>query len=231
MAVRPIYCSSGDPPLVIQMDIHFEWHPGFSPAQKQKSIRSLHEAARRTSALKNVLEVSSRSSDSLGRSLSAFSLSMFVPGVGAMSLESAFQGSKVFSVTGPLSSAYELAPREAKAAARDVNSREALIGFQFDGTTWDIEPKTWFYDWLYLSALRELPANNLRLLSTYDAFTDIEFNPAKSFNCQARSCAIASALIRRGELDKAVEDRQFLRSVAYPDVSAPSPKMNQESLL
>ena len=31
-------------------------------------------------------------------------------------------------------------------------------------------------------------------LEIYDAFTDIEFNPNKSINCQARSCALFLAL-------------------------------------
>ena len=39
-----------------------------------------------------------------------------------------------------------------------------------------------------------------------DAFTDIEFNPEKSFNCQARSCALYVALLKAGILRDAMTD-------------------------
>lgn len=38
----------------------------------------------------------------------------------------------------------------------------------------------------------------------HDCFTDIEFNPKKSLNCQARSCALAVALKRAGTLTVAM---------------------------
>jgi hypothetical protein len=41
-------------------------------------------------------------------------------------------------------------------------------------------------------------------LSKIDGFTDIEFNPEKSVNCQARSCAFFVALEKRDLLDEAM---------------------------
>lgn len=42
-------------------------------------------------------------------------------------------------------------------------------------------------------------------LRQYVGFTDIEFNPARSVNCQARSCALFAALMSNDLLEKAVE--------------------------
>lgn len=38
----------------------------------------------------------------------------------------------------------------------------------------------------------------------YDGFTDIEFNPEKSINCQARAAALFVSLSRRGLLELAM---------------------------
>ena len=52
-----------------------------------------------------------------------------------------------------------------------------------------LEPRTFFYDWLYVSAL----AGHLELVNELErraAFTDIEFNPKRSINFQAHSVAL-----------------------------------------
>ena len=38
-------------------------------------------------------------------------------------------------------------------------------------------------------------------LIDYDAFTDIEFNPQKSINCQAKSAALFVGLVKQGSID------------------------------
>ena len=43
-------------------------------------------------------------------------------------------------------------------------------------------------------------------LLKFDAFNDIEFNPEKSFNCQARSCALYVSLLETGLLHDALAD-------------------------
>ena len=56
-----------------------------------------------------------------------------------------------------------------------------------------------FYTWIYLKSLeqkKELLIN----LKLYDIFTDIEFNPKKSINCQAYSAALFISLMKRGLL-------------------------------
>ena len=43
----------------------------------------------------------------------------------------------------------------------------------------------------------------------YDAFTDIEFNPEKSLNCQAQAAAIFVSLSRQGLIEKAKDFEEF----------------------
>jgi len=82
-----------------------------------------------------------------------------------------------------------------------------LTGFRFNGFSFPLEPKTIFYDWLYITAIyphREW----LERLYRYAGFTDIEFNPSKSINCQARSCALFVSLMKNDLLQQAVASPQ-----------------------
>ena len=45
-----------------------------------------------------------------------------------------------------------------------------------------------------------------RQVVEYDAFTDIEFNPQKSVNCQARAVALFVSLCRRELLQRVLDD-------------------------
>ncbi len=42
------------------------------------------------------------------------------------------------------------------------------------------------------------------VLLRYDGFSDIEFNPKKSINCQAAAAALYKALVREKQLDSAL---------------------------
>ena len=50
-------------------------------------------------------------------------------------------------------------------------------------------------------------------LSEYDGATDIEFNPKKSANCQACSCALYCTMSRNKKLDVLREPDSFIRIV------------------
>ena len=82
-----------------------------------------------------------------------------------------------------------------------------LVGFRFEGFDFPLEPKTAFYDWLYISFLKDYRDWAPKLYA-YGGFTDVEFNPHRSINCQARSCALFLSLMRRNLLDKALESPQ-----------------------
>lgn len=194
MAKRPIFVPVPEgSPLVDEIPIEFTWHPGFAVSQKKKNVAALHEAAA-LAGLSPLLEVSSKSDRELGQSLSAFNLRIEVEGR-ETSVESAFQGSKVFEQGGPFKELLFAGSREAKRDPRLRNSGR-LIGFRFEGREIPLTPDTAFYDWLYVSALRRQP-ESIAQLKRYAGFTDIEFNPKRSLNCQARTCALVVALKER----------------------------------
>ena len=83
------------------------------------------------------------------------------------------------------------------------------MAFELNGVRFPLIPPTAFYDWLYFQAL--YPHRDwLRKLHQFEGFTDIEFNPAKSINCQARACALFVATAHRGYLELAVESFENL---------------------
>ncbi|WP_048965487.1 DarT1-associated NADAR antitoxin family protein, partial [Escherichia coli] len=126
-------------------------------------------------------------------------------------VESAFQASKVFEMGGPYVDILDKSSVEAK---KDLRLKEsgALVNFKFYNTLWPLVPRTAFYDWLYLSALNQNKKLALHLLS-FDGFTDIEFNPAKSINCQARAAALYVSLVRRNMLDDVLSSKDKFLSV------------------
>ena len=211
MAQRPIFIPSiSGPVLVTVIPVEFVWHPGMSKSQKQKSIRSLHEVAAKTIGIRRILEISSKSEDEIGVRLSAFNLRVQLTNVVSASVEALFQGSKVFSNGGPFTDIYLKDSREAKKDER-LRASGQLIGFRCDNRDWPLYPQTVFYDWLYLSALRQNSALAAKVLE-YDGFSDIEFNPQKSINCQAASAALYKALVGRGLFDVAMSSpEEFIR--------------------
>lgn len=202
MAKRPIFLPDlGGYPYAMSEEIEFEWYPGFSLKQARRSIRSLHEAAEKR-GIAPVLEISGKSEDALGALLSAFKLLLTLPDGKSMSVECAYQGSKVFENGGPYHDLYGVSSREAKTDSRLKNSGE-VVAFDFMGRKFDIEPKTAFYDWLYLQALCQQESSIVEQLNRYKAFSDIAFNPSRSINCQARAAAVYVALNQR---EASVED-------------------------
>lgn len=212
MAERPIFIAQGSPEhLVQEISVSFKWNPGFAPVQKRKNVAALHEAAQKLD-LFPLLEVSTKSDEKIGQHLSAFNLKIKTD-IGEISIESCYQGSKVFENGGPYTDIYKLDSWSAKKDERLKNSG-ALIGFEYFGKKWPIVPKTAFYDWLYLSALIS-HQEYLKRLFKYKGFTDIEFNPIKSINCQARTCALLVSLIKLGALDDALRSQgDFITMVA-----------------
>ena len=102
MAQRPVFISNKDKQeLVEAKNIEFEWFPGFSVKQKQRSIQSLHESILEEYPTLKVLEVSSKADNELGIALSAFNLMIETKRNKSFSVETAFQASKVFEFGGP----------------------------------------------------------------------------------------------------------------------------------
>jgi hypothetical protein len=201
MAERPIFIPAASAVhLVEEVFLPLQWHSGFAVVQKEKNIRELHASAK-AAGFGPLLEISTKSERTAGRHLSAFHLKVKTEEFGPLPLECVFQGSKVFESGGPFTDLYRKDVREAK---RDNRLRESgkLVAFRFQGHTFSLEPKTFFYDWLYIGAIYE-HREWLSRLQTYAGFTDIEFNPQKSINCQARSIALFMTLMKRNLLDEA----------------------------
>jgi hypothetical protein len=214
VAIRPIFIpTNSNNELYTELKVDFKYYNGFAAVQKSKSIISLHEMANELGYI-NLLEVSTKSSEKLGYKLSAFNLMLETQNYGSISIESAFQGSKVFENGGPYNDIYLIEPLDAKRDLRIKNSGN-LVCFEFENITWDLEPKSAFYDWIYIKAIyphiEYIKAN----LTKYDAFTDIEFNPKKSINCQARTCAILTSLINLNLIDKAMKSPENFISLVY----------------
>jgi len=208
MAERPVFAPvlSG-PTLVRTWDISFAWSAGMSVKQAQKSIDSLHEAAKRRMNVNKVLEISSKSKDPKGVKLSAFNLMINTKKHNqTFSVECAYQSAKVFEHGGPYKDLREKTSREAKTDPR-LKESGRLLRFQFFETEWALEPKTAFYDWLYINALHNEPELAEHVLE-HRAFTDIAFNPERSLNCQAYSAALYVALHERGLLTAEVVKRK-----------------------
>ncbi|HBM7607037.1 TPA: hypothetical protein LZ300_004150 [Enterobacter hormaechei subsp. xiangfangensis] len=212
MAVRPVFIpTNAGNVLSVTKDVDFPWAPGMSKTQKQKSIRALHAAANEL-GVNSLLEISSKSEDELGVKLSAFNLRIKTKKLGKeFTVESAFQASKVFEMGGPYVDILDKSSVEAK---KDLRLKESgsLVNFKFYNTLWPLVPRTAFYDWLYLSALNQNKQLALHLLR-FDGFTDIEFNPVKSINCQARAAALYVSLVRRNMLDDVLSSKDEFLSV------------------
>lgn len=222
MATRPVFVPNFDEgPLVREIDTEFEWHPGFSTTQKRKNIRELHESAAEK-GISHILEISTKSKKELGRKLSAFNLKVIVNKNHEMTVESAYQGSKVFEKGGPFEDIYDKTSKEAKKDSRIRESGD-LVNFSLKGDVWSLEPKTAFYNWIYVNALYQHKNLGKKIIN-YDGFTDIEFNPEKSVNCQARGAALFVSLLKRGILREVLLDKEVFREVVATNSHKPLKK-------
>lgn len=208
MALRKAFIKSDNPNKFVNEElVEFEWYPGFSKSQKQKSIQSLHNNINNLYQIDDnkILEISTKSNSKLGNALSAFNLKLKLNGI-YNSVEVFFQSSKVFDLGGPYVDILQKSSIDAK---RDERLKESgrLLEFNLFNDLWELEPKTLFYDWLYLNAVyqNEELANDI---IKFQCFTDIEFNHTKSFNCQARSAALFVSLYHQSLLNDALKSKE-----------------------
>jgi len=221
MAQRPIFSiDETNKGLITEELVEFEYFTGFSRSQKEKSINSLHKAGSHK-GINSILEVSTKSSSKVGVLLSAFNLSFLSSENKEIFLESVFQGSKIYENNdGPHTDLYNMSPSDVKKDTR-IDRNKQIIGFQYNNILWGTEPKTAFYDWLYLNALKfnieNSGDNTYKEVLNYCSFTDIEFNHKKSINCQARSCALYVSLQQKNLLDKALANKESFLTILSRD--------------
>ena len=218
MATRPIFIpnykkiSNNDitiDNLVQIKNVDFTWHSGLSIADKQKSIASLHENAKKIDGVNHVLEISTRSTEKLGVALSAFNLKIRTTKNNEIPVECVYQSSKVFQGNVQYLDFLHKSPAEAKKDERLKSSGE-IIAFRPFGKQekeWNVNPISAFYNWIYINALMQHSEYHKQLLN-YQAFTDIEFNPKKSLNCQAYATALFCSLYKKELLDEIMQTPQ-----------------------
>lgn len=188
MAKRPaFFIQQGK---VVSEIYSFEWFPGFAISQKQKSIESLHNAIMKADTGAKPLEISTKSKEAIGIKLSAFNLKL-----NNYALENIFQSAKVFENGGPYLDLLDVLPKEAKRDER-LHTSGNLRMFRYENEDFPIIPKTVFYDFIYIAAVKKMfAADKINAISNYNYFTDIEFNPAKSINTQARAAAMIKLIV------------------------------------
>jgi hypothetical protein len=214
VATRPIFTPSTSGKLLVWTHhVNFEWFPGMAKSQAQKSIVSLHENAKRQVHVSKVLEISSKSLDELGVALSAFNLMIRTPKGVEYSLECAYQSGEGFEHGGPVKDLRHVRSIDAKRDPR-LLQHGRLIKFSIYGMDWDLQPRTAFYDWLYINALHKHQELAEQVL-TYRAFSDIAFNPDRSINCQAYAAALYVSLHDRGLLTPEVlkDKKTYLEAI------------------
>lgn len=215
MAYRPVFY--GDAFGYKKHMIDFEFFTGFSLSQKQKSIQSLHKSISRNFPGRKILEVSSKSPDEIGRQASAFNLNVILKSGKEFSVEQIFQGSKKFRRGGSqLHLIDQMTSKELKKYIGKVHQVDELVSFECFGQIFPLKPQTFFYNWLYINSLHknQLLANQI---INYDTFTDIEFNPNKSKNCQAEACSIYVYLYKSNLLDFALSSKENFLQVVYQE--------------
>lgn len=231
MAIRPIYIPAKSGKFLVKaVPVDFKWHAGMAISQKQKSVDELHSSAKnKVSGIKKILEVSSKSKEDIGVKLSAFNLMIKTKRYGrTFSVECAYQSSKVFESGQQYIDLLNATSIEAKKDPRLKDSGR-VTSFRFYGQVWPISPMTAFYDWLYVNALKNNPELHAEL-DQYDAFTDIEFNPEKSINCQAYAVSLFKALQSRNLLDEATSSQEnFIK--LYSDYSISNTNENESNQL
>ena len=154
-------------------------HPPFHTAVE-------HGRPRRT------LEISSRSSDRLGRDLSAMNL----PAAGdphGRSVEAVYQAAKCYGDGGP-DAHVSRSGYEAKRRDRERRRQGPLAGFRHEGRQWPPETGSAFYDRLWTrSALRHCGHGVVERLQRYDGFTD-QFHRPRALACQAKTAATVAGM-------------------------------------
>lgn len=209
-AVRPCYYI--DKNGIDKFDVEFEYLGGFAKANKQKNIAKMHESIKNLVGHDaKILEISKASAQPLGVMLSAFNLELTLNNIKS-SVERFFQGSKKFKNGGPFSEIYTNSKIHPKKYPLLKESGD-FVGFELFNESFSTNPASYFYDFLYLTALSQNPklANGI---CEFEYFTDIEFNPKKSLSSQSKSAALFLYLKHKNLLKEALKSKEsFLECV------------------
>jgi hypothetical protein len=232
--------------------VEFDWYKGLSWQVRQKSSLSFAAVIEKMypTMKDKILEVSTKSINyELGTALSAMNLNYYDESTSqTFTVENWFQSSKQFIKNGNIYGPYkELLHVDPLTAKRYLNTNldkkiidqykddilfskiqneiqnANLHSFVFLGNSYRIEPKSAFYDYLYVKALVQNDSLS-SAIKKYRIFTDIEYNPIVKgrrirFNSQARACAIYVALSNRGLIEEALLSfESFVSCIQYEEM-------------
>lgn len=183
---------------------------GYTTPQKRILINRVHESFMRNFHETQPLECSSKGEVELGRKLSA----MYLKNKNGVAVENLFQSSKVFEKGGPYLDLLEAKSFRAKKDER-LRSSGKLVSFWYDGADYPLEPKTAFYNWIYINTLLQNEELCRQLVgSEYRSFTDVSFNPDRSINCQAEAVAIFKQLVNEDNLDEYLKNGMSFEKIS-----------------
>lgn len=133
----------------VKSNIYFKWNPGFSEAQTRKNVDAVHKGFLKQHPGAKILEVSSSATDPNAIKASAFNLQVRTTH-GNFTVEQVFQAGKVFKKNGIQNRLLTYSPQQAKKIIKQINANDQLVGFEEFGSKFPLEPKTYFYNWIYI---------------------------------------------------------------------------------
>lgn len=201
MTTRPVFTPRDSRPFYREEEVELAWAPGQAASQKILNSKAIQETWLEKHPGKTILEVSTKSELPLGQALSPFNLNLYIPDLHkSFPIENIYEASKVFKKGGPYVDLLGLKPAEARRDERLKTSGE-IVHFRLQDKQFPADPVVLFYTWIYARALKAQPGIAKEMLK-YDAYCDVEYNPKKGFNCQARACAIYNSLAKLNLLDQ-----------------------------
>ena len=194
----------------------------FTPLDEPPFVTEHHDPAGAPEHLQ-VLEISSRSDEPLGRSLSAMRLrAADTDDVRGLPVESIYQAAKCYGDQGPdeqpLPNGFD-----AKRRDRERRGAGALAGFEHDGRFWPATSGSAFYDRLWIKAAGAAAGEDPASLHGYAAFSDQFHRPGQAVACQARAAAMLVGLDRAGQLDTVVDADKWAATLDLPPHARPVP--------
>lgn len=223
MAERSVFVSKNVYPFFEEIKVNIDWFGGFALSQKRKCEIGLHLNFNEMFPDEKVLEVSSASTNPLGKKLSAMYLKKEVcvekdgeMHKGISSVESVFQSSRVYrqegKKIGPFHEYMMVPGKESKKAVKELSMGLHSYEYEYEKGNFfaPMHDISSFYDYIYMNGLLEIinkEVMNELIEGGYSAFSDLA---TVSLNSQARSCAIFVGLFRAGLLDKVKSKDTYL---------------------
>ncbi len=191
MAVKPVFAVDFYGRLYMNKETEFQSVTASSKFRRKSNIQRLHDAFLEDYPYRNVLEISDYSPVPEGVMLSDAHLTVPMSDGREVSVAEAFQTAKILTEDG-----------------------SEVTGFCFEGESFDLVPRNFFYNWLYIRGVSANPELADELM-TYDSFTDITFIPKKCSVCSAEAAAFYVALRKKGLLEEALRDRESFARILY----------------